>query len=136
MRITPFSFYKQSIFDPRIRQVRRICQIRRIRQAHCVMKTMMKKNPFKEINENLKELRDKEPSLVPESMTAKDFATPDNAVITTSSTLTDEEILQEATKTENDEAEEIEDDDEELVAPSTRDIEIFIGNIEKIFSIC
>ena len=135
MRITPFSFYKQSIFDPRIRQVRRICQIRRIRQAHCVMKTMMKKNPFKEINENLKELRDKEPSLVPESMTAKDFATPDNAVIT-SSTLTDEEILQEATKTENDEAEEIEDDDEELVAPSTRDIEIFIGNIEKIFSIC
>ena len=44
-------------------------------------------------------------------------------VITTPSTLTDEEILQEATQTEKDEAEEIEDDDEELVAPSTRDVE-------------
>ena len=56
-------------------------------------------------------------------MTAEDFATADDAVITTSSTLTDEEILQEATQTENDEVEEIEDDDEELVAPSTRDVE-------------
>ena len=75
------------------------------------------------INENLKELREKEPTLVPENMTAEDFATADDAVITTSSTLTDEEILQEATQTENDEVEEIEDDDEELVAPSTRDVE-------------
>ena len=56
-------------------------------------------------------------------MTAENFATADDAVITTSSTLTDEEILQEATQTENDEVEEIEDDDEELVAPSTRDVE-------------
>ena len=79
-------------------------------------------DPFKEINENLKELREKEPSLVPENMTAEDFATADDAVIT-SSTLIDEEILQEATQTENDEVEEIEDDDEELVAPSTRDVE-------------
>ena len=55
-------------------------------------------DPFKEINENLKELREKEPSLVPESMTAEDFATADDAVIPTSSTLTDEEILQEATQ--------------------------------------
>ena len=47
-------------------------------------------DPFKESNENLKELRENEPSLVPENMTAKDFATADDAVITTSSTLTDE----------------------------------------------
>ena len=79
-------------------------------------------DPCKEINENLKELQEKEPSLVPENMTAEDFATADDAVIT-SSTLIDEEILQEATQTENDEVEEIEDDDEELVAPSTRDVE-------------
>ena len=79
-------------------------------------------DPFKEINKNLIELREKEPSLVPENMTAEDFATADDAVIT-SSTLIDEEILQEATQTENDEVEEIEDDDEELVAPSTRDVE-------------
>ena len=33
-------------------------------------------------------------------MTAEDFLTADNAVIITSSTLTDKEILQEATQTE------------------------------------
>ena len=82
-----------------------------------------KDDPFKEIDESLKELQEKEPSLVPQNMTAEDFATMDDAVITTSSTLTDEEILQDATQTENDEVEEIEDDDAELVAPSTRDVE-------------
>ena len=81
-------------------------------------------DPFKEINENLKELTEKEPSMMPENMAAEDFATAnDDAVITTSSTLTDEEILQETTQTENDEVENIEDDDEELVAPSTRAVE-------------
>ena len=54
-------------------------------------------DPFKEINENLNKLQKKEPSLVPENMTAEDFATTDDAVLTTSSTLTDEEILQEPT---------------------------------------
>ena len=39
---------------------------------------------------------------MPENMTAEDFATADDAVITTSSTLCDEEILQEATQNEND----------------------------------
>ena len=82
-----------------------------------------KDDPFKEIDESLKELQEKEPSLVPQNMTAEDFATMDDAVITTSSTLIDEEILQDATQTENDEVEEIEDDDAELVAPSTRDVE-------------
>ena len=57
---------------------------------------------FEEIYENLKELREKEPSLVPENMIAEDFATTDDAVTTTSSTLTDEAILQEAKQTEND----------------------------------
>ena len=46
--------------------------------------------------------KEKEPSLVPEKMTAEDFATADDAVITTSSTLCGEEILQEARQTEND----------------------------------
>ena len=71
----------------------------------------------------MKELREKEQNLVVENMTAEDFATVDDAVITTSSTLSDGEILQEAIQTENDEVEEIEDDDEELVALSTRDEE-------------
>ena len=62
---------------------------------------------------------------MPENVTAEDFATADDSVITTSSTLTDEEILQEATQTENDEVEEIEADDEEVVALSTRDVEMY-----------
>ena len=51
-------------------------------------------DPFKEINENLKELREKEATPVPENMTAEDFPTADDAVITTSKTLTDKEISQ------------------------------------------
>ena len=61
---------------------------------------------------------------MPENMAAEDFATVDDAVITTTpSTFTDEKNLQEATQTEKNEVKEIEDDDEELVAPSTRDVE-------------
>ena len=55
---------------------------------------------------------------MPENMTAEDFATADDAVITTSSTLTDEKILQEAIQTE-----EIVGDDKEMVAPRTRNVE-------------
>ena len=65
-------------------------------------------------------------------MTAEDFATADDAVITTSPTLTDEEIMQEAKQTETDEVEE--DDDEELVAPSKKDVENSLG-ILKNFSL-
>ena len=57
---------------------------------------------------------------MPENITVEDFAA---VVITTSTTLTDLEILQDATQTENDEVEEIEDDDKELVAPSISEVE-------------
>ena len=81
-------------------------------------------DPFKEINEDLQELLEKDSSLVPESMTAEDLASADNAVITKESTLTDEEILEETTKIDDDEVEDIEDEnDEELVALSARDVE-------------
>ena len=56
-------------------------------------------------------------------MTAEDFATADDAVITTSSTLTDQEISQETIQTENNEAKETEDDEKELAALSRRDVE-------------
>ena len=68
-------------------------------------------DPFKEINEDLQELREKDSSLVPESMTAEDLASADDAVITRESTLTDEEILEEATKIDEDGVEDIEDED-------------------------
>ena len=80
-------------------------------------------DPFKEISENLKELREKESSPVLENMTAEDFATVDDAVLTTLSTLTDKDILQRVTQTEKDEVEDIEDNDKEFVAPSSRDVE-------------
>ena len=93
-------------------------------------------DPFEEIDEDLQELRDKDSSLIPESMTAEDLASADDAVITRKSTLTDEEILEEATKIDSDGVEDIEDeDDEELVAPSARDVEKILGNIEKHFFI-
>ena len=81
-------------------------------------------DPFKEINEDLHELREKDSSLVPESLTAGDIASADDAVITRESTLTDEEILEEVTKIDDDGVEDIEDeDDEELLAPRARDVE-------------
>ena len=75
------------------------------------------------MNKNLKELREIEQSLVPENMAAEDFETADDTVITTLSTLTDEEILQEVTQTKTNEVEVIEDHDEELVATNTKDVE-------------
>lgn len=78
-----------------------------------------KDDPFKEFNDDLKELREKDLSLVPEEMTAEDFTSADNAVITTS-LLTDEEILEEASPNDNDKDTE---DDKGLVATSKRDVE-------------
>ena len=66
-------------------------------------------------------------------MTAEDLASADNAVITRESTLTDEEILEEATKIDDNGVEDIEDeDDEELVAPSARDIEKSLGILKRL----
>ena len=91
-------------------------------------------DPFKEISENLQELREKDSSLVPESMKTEDLASADDAVITRESTLTDEEILEEATKIDDDGVEDIEDeDDEELVAPSARDVEKSLEILKSLY---
>ena len=91
-------------------------------------------DPFKEISENLQELREKDSSLVPESMTTEDLASADDAVITRESTLTDEEILEEATKIDDDGVEDIEDeDDEDLVAPSARDVEKSLEILKSLY---
>ena len=69
-------------------------------------------------------LTESDSSLVPETMTAEDLASADDPAITRESTLTDEEILEEATKVDDNGVEYIEDeDDEELEAPSARDAE-------------
>ena len=69
-------------------------------------------------------MREKDSSLVPESMAAEDLASADDAVITRESTLTDEEILEEAIKNDDDRVEDIEDkDDEELIVVYIRGIQ-------------
>ena len=78
-------------------------------------------------------MQEKDSRLVPESMTAEDLASADDAVITRESTLTDEEILEEATKIDDDRIQDIEDeDDEELVAPSARGAEKFLGILKSL----
>ena len=90
-------------------------------------------DPFKQINEDLQELREKDSSLMPESMTEEDLASADDAVRTRESTLTDEEILEETTKIDDDGVEDIGDeDDEELVAPSARDVEKFLEILKSL----
>ena len=67
-------------------------------------------------------LTESDSSLVPETMTAEDLASADDPAITRESTLTDEEILEEATKVDDNGIEYIEDEDD-LEAPSARDVE-------------
>ena len=65
---------------------------------------------LKWVNDNQKELQEKDFSMVPENMTNK----------TTSSRLADEEIFKGVTETNNDKVEEMEDGDE-LIVLSSRD---------------
>ena len=69
----------------------------------------------------------------PKNMTDEDFATADDAAKTTLLGLTDKEILQKATLTENDEVEKIEDEDKELVPLSKRSVENSLKTFKKLF---
>lgn len=80
-------------------------------------------DPFKEMSEELQNLRKKDSSLVPENLTAKDFACIDDVVVSTASHLTDNEILLEALQPDTNEEEDILDDDEELETPNKIDVE-------------
>ena len=85
-------------------------------------------DPFKELNESMKELRTKDPSLVPENMTVQDVVEADGQVITSAPFLTDELILEEvSTMDEEDEtnglADNGDDVDEKVKAPSLREVE-------------
>ena len=80
-------------------------------------------DPFKEMSEELQNLREKDSSLVPENLTAEDFASMDDVVVSTASHLTDNEILQEALQPDTNEEEDILDDDEELKTPNKTDVE-------------
>ena len=79
-------------------------------------------DPFKEMSEELQNLREKDSSLVPENLTAEDFASMDDVVVSTASHLTDNEILLEALQPDTNEEEDILDDDEELETPKKSDV--------------
>ena len=78
---------------------------------------------FKELNEDLDELRNKDPSLVPEEITAEILTATDDDVVTTASLITDEEILEEVNQ-ENTGEDVLEVPDDEL------DEEVFTPTIE------
>ena len=80
-------------------------------------------DPFKEMSEELQNLREKDSSLVPENLTAEDFASMDDVVVSTASHLTDNEILLEALQPDTNEEEDILDDDEKLETPNKTDVE-------------
>ena len=82
----------------------------------------------KELNKSSKELQTKEPSRVHENMTVQDVAEADDQVITSAPFLTDEFILEEvSTMEEEDEINNLANDgddvDEEVKAPSAREVE-------------
>ena len=85
-------------------------------------------DPFKELNESLKELQKKDPSLVPENMAVQDVAEADGQVITSAPFLTDELILEEVSVMDkddetNDLADNGDDVNEEAKAPGSSEVE-------------
>ena len=89
-------------------------------------------DPFKEMSEELQNLREKDSSLVPENLTAEDFASMDDVVVSTASHLTDNEILLEALQPDTNEEEDILDDDEELEKPNKTDVEASIQILKNV----
>ena len=87
-------------------------------------------DPFKELNESLNELQTKDWSVLPESMTVQDIAEVDDQVITMAPFLTNELILEEVSaidkKDENNDFANDSDDNEEVTALSSNEVEDFL----------
>ena len=90
-------------------------------------------NPFKEMKEDLQALSEKDSTLVPENITAEDFASADDAVITMSAALTNEEMWEQATQIDDDEVEDIEDKEELVAATTSRDVENSLEILKNIY---
>ena len=85
-------------------------------------------DPLKELNESLKELQTKDPSLVPDNMTVQDVAEADDQVITSAPFFTNELILEEVSAMDeedeiNDLANDRDDVDEEEKSSISREVE-------------
>ena len=86
-------------------------------------------DPFKNLNDDLAELKEKDPSLLPDNFSAEEFVDIDLQVIATDNPSTDEEIIQsivgiEESEDENDD--QVEVYDEPIKKPSKNEVDTAI----------
>ena len=92
-------------------------------------------DPFKELDESLKDLQTKESYLVAENMTVKDVAEADDQVMTSAPFLTNELILKDVSAMDegdktNDLADDGDDVDKEVKAPSSKKVKHFLETLK------
>ena len=98
-------------------------------------------DPFKELNESLKELQTKDPSLVPDNMTVQDVAEADDQDITSAPFLTKELILEEVSAMDeedetNDLANDLDDVDKDEKSSISRGVEHSLEILKKKSNNC
>ena len=91
-------------------------------------------DPFKELENDLTELRKIDPTLVPQDLTAQEIVDVDINIITTDNPETDEEILE---SVRSDKDEETDGDDSlEIMGQSTNQLKLKSGMHWKLYKIC
>ena len=71
-------------------------------------------DPFSDLKENLQQLHDIDPDMVPESVTPESLIDVDNEVITTAPMITDDDVLRSITTNQQEQSDEDDDNDEEV----------------------
>ena len=71
-------------------------------------------DPFSDLKENLQQLHDIDPDMVPESVTPESLIDVDNEVITTAPMITDDDVLRSITTKQQEQSDEDDDNDEEV----------------------
>ena len=71
-------------------------------------------DPFSYLKENLQQLHDIDPDMVPESVTPESLIDVDNEVITTAPMITDDDVLRSITTNQQEQSDEDDDNDEEV----------------------
>ena len=99
-------------------------------------------DPFKDLQESLDDLREADPSLVPNDLSANDLVTLDDEVIATAPQISNEDIIDEFRKSQDDEAEDdgsdMEDDSFDIVVekPSRSKVECSIDVLKDLAMCC
>ena len=99
-------------------------------------------DPFKDLQESLDDLREADPSLVPNDLSANDLVTLDDEVIATAPQISNEDIIDEFRKSQDDEAEDdgsdMEDDSFDIVVekPSRSKVECSMDVLKDLAMCC